>query len=118
MLKHRITLPLTRMFNRLKKYISLIILAAFLFPLIVEHAHSFQHHNENLCIERQTLHFHQTEHHCLICDYIPAAKNEPDNRGYSLLTFAFSDHFPDSSPCFAANQYRFHYSLRAPPFIT
>ena len=55
--------------NQGKAFFSFLFLLAFLVPTIGETLHQISHGNELHCNEKSVHHFHETEHHCLLCDF-------------------------------------------------
>ena len=53
----------------IKKYGSLFLLLAFLFPLVQKELHALEHSDESQCSTTTEKHFHAEEHHCDICDF-------------------------------------------------
>lgn len=105
------------MLFRLRKYFSIFTLAVFLFPLVVEEVHTYGHRNDFHCTASDT-HFHELEHHCTICDYIPYTS---DNT-FQENTFSFLEIY--TTVCFnyyesvAVLNRHFNFSLRGPPTIS
>jgi hypothetical protein len=63
-----------KMIQLLQKLIALILLGVFLTPKVIEVAHHLEHANESHCTEK-TVHLHEKEHHCAVCDAIPTLFN-------------------------------------------
>lgn len=61
---------------RLRKYIALVSLLVFLFPQAINLAHELDHVNDTHCQEKTVRHFHNEEHHCNICDFVPFASGD------------------------------------------
>jgi hypothetical protein len=106
------------MLFRLRKYISVFALAVFLFPIVVEAAHTYEHRNDRHCTEQASTHFHAAEHHCFICDYVPVTSDKPFHNSqllsdaiFTLATFSFEQNF-------VVVKHSFNFSLRAPPAIS
>jgi hypothetical protein len=106
------------MLFRLRKYISVFALAVFLFPMVVEEAHSFSHRNDKHCTEKTSRHFHKAEHHCPICDFVPVTSDKPflpnqitGNVICTTATFSFAQ-------TFVVVKHNYNFSLRAPPTIS
>lgn len=111
-------LVLPAMQSRLRKFIALFILTVFVFPLIAEQAHNLHHRNDTHCSERNTVHFHETEHHCFICDYIPVNSNKPTEQYYLSLTFSLTEDLSNGYVCIVTCRQQYNYPLRGPPFIS
>src|ERR1700741_4415458 len=61
---------------RLKRYIALFSLLAFLFPQALNLVHELEHRNDFHCSEKFVKHFHEEEHHCDICDFVPLVSGD------------------------------------------
>ena len=48
---------------------SFLFLFAFLVPTIGETLHQLSHAGDSHCTEKSVHHFHEEEHHCVICDF-------------------------------------------------
>lgn len=57
-------------------YISMLILALFLFPLAEKAGHDFEHFNDEHCGIKDT-HYCEAEHDCTICDYVLSSSSTP-----------------------------------------
>jgi hypothetical protein len=106
------------MLFRLRKYIAVFALATFLFPMVVEAVHTFEHRNDQHCTEKTSKHFHEAEHHCTICDFVPAISDHQDTCDnitsvvvYTTIAFSFYQSFAGTTP-------HFFYSLRGPPAVS
>jgi len=65
------------MLFRLRKYLSVFALLLFLFPVVTEEIHNWEHGGDFHCAELSSHHFHLPVHHCLICDFVPAVSDSP-----------------------------------------
>jgi hypothetical protein len=54
--------------KELQKYLSLLLLVLFLFPMLEKQRHAFEHVADKHCTANEK-HFHEEEHHCSICDF-------------------------------------------------
>jgi hypothetical protein len=61
------------------------MMVVFLLPVSTEIIHTYQHSNDTHCPEHSIIHFHETEHHCSICDYVPLTADKSD-----LIQISFS----------------------------
>ena len=77
--------------NTAKKYISLILLTLFLFPMVEKEVHTFQHASDSHC-KSINKHFHKLEHSCGICDFVfcPPYGSSFIKPSFSLDCFSFS----------------------------
>ena len=79
--------------NSGKIFFSFLFLLAFLVPTIGETLHQLSHAGDAHCNERSVHHFHETEHHCAICDfsftnyYSDIFKPELQAKGFFLLQY-------------------------------
>mgnify|MGYP001164802834 CR=1 FL=1 len=48
---------------------SFLFLFAFLVPTVGETLHQLSHAGDSHCTEKSVHHFHEEEHHCVICDF-------------------------------------------------
>ena len=103
--------------EQLKKYLSFLLLTALLLPSVAEVVHNFHHLNDEHCTERQVVHFHQTEHHCSLCDYILTNASEPSELTPFQKIFYPTPLLFTYVKDFVSDSQLFHYSLRGPPFI-
>jgi hypothetical protein len=101
-----------------RKYLSLFTLIIFLFPTVVEELHAFEHSNDFHCNETESKHFHPTEHHCNICDFVPLVTDKP------ILSYQISSKVVASNCEFILHHdnvvqtHNYNFSLRAPPVIS
>lgn len=106
------------MLFRLRKYIAVFALATFLFPMVVEAVHTHEHRNDKHCTEKTAKHFHEAEHHCTICDFVPALSDKPvtfkinfTDCVYTTTVFLFYQGFVVTNP-------HYNFSLRGPPAVS
>ena len=57
------------MLNRGKIFFSFLFLFVFLIPTVGETLHQLSHADDFHCTEINVHHFHESEHHCSICDF-------------------------------------------------
>lgn len=62
----------------IKKYTALFLLALFVFPYIQKGIHDLHHAADFHCQEKSIVHFHETEHHCNLCDEVITKAENPD----------------------------------------
>ncbi len=55
--------------NSARIIFSFLFLFAFLIPTVGETLHQLSHANDFHCNEKSVHHFHELEHHCVICDF-------------------------------------------------
>ena len=101
-----------------KQITALFFLSGFLFTGLSEQIHALEHRNDSHCHEHGTIHFHEAEHHCFICDYYSGNSNEAVSNNYSSLVYSVSNQYSFFFECVAISHFSFHYSLRGPPFIS
>ena len=81
--------------NRGKIFFSFLFLTAFLIPTIGETLHRIAHAEDLHCNEKSVHHFHEEEHHCVICDfsftsyYSDIFKSEIQAIGFFVLHYSF-----------------------------
>lgn len=100
--------------KKVRSYISMLMLALLLLPMVQKGIHDLEHLEHEICAAEE-VHFCKTEHTCNICDYVFSSVNSLDKpielkvnenyseREFSLLTFYFL-----RSP-------NYTFSLRGPP---
>lgn len=54
--------------RNLRKYLSYVVLFAFLYQFAEKGIHVFEHEEESHCAEHWEKHFHDKDHDCFICD--------------------------------------------------
>ena len=69
--------------QKIRSYISLLLLAVMLFPLMEKVSHQLEHVDENHCGKKE-LHFCAKEHNCKICDYVFSSTDEPLGCHYEI----------------------------------
>lgn len=72
------------MYKELQKYLSLVLLVLFLFPMVEQQLHAFEHSADKHCTA-STKHFHEQEHHCDICDFTLTDSNCSANADYQYI---------------------------------
>lgn len=100
-----------------KKYLSLFFLFLFLFPQVEKAVHDFHHRDDLHCSEKKSVHFHEQEHVCSVCDYTIPVFNTPIEQEFDFaLSVCSSNYFEyiESAPL-SNNDYNF--SPRAPPIV-
>lgn len=60
---------LCQMRNSGRIFFSFLFLTAFLIPTVGETLHQISHANDFHCNEINAHHFHEAEHHCVICEF-------------------------------------------------
>ena len=103
---------------RLKNVISTFFLLVFLFPPITEIVHSFRHSNDFHCTELFAIHFHETEHHCAICDYVPATSDKPNIQRFTSFPPYQTHELLAFYQTISFEQHNFNFSLRGPPTVS
>jgi hypothetical protein len=101
--------------QKIRSYISLILLAVMLFPLIEKVSHQLEHGDENHCGNKD-LHFCTKEHSCKICDYVFSSSDVPIIYQHEIKanTIFVSFDFQFVTPNLPSLP-NLSYSLRAPP---
>lgn len=100
---------------KFRSYISMLLLALLLSPIVEKAIHQFEHSKENHC-EITGIHFCAKEHNCSICDYVFSSSNTPSSFRVEVKSILA---FPDYSfPLFVNTPKtvaKLSFSLRAPP---
>jgi len=103
--------------NRFRKYSALFLLLLFLFPTVTEIVHDYIHKDDEHCTQTG-LHFHKTEHHCAIDDFVPFVSDIPSFQQFTVfvpkvqtryVSFYRTPHVSETYKC--------HFSLRGPPMV-
>jgi hypothetical protein len=105
------------MLSRLRKY-SIAALMVFLFPQVVEAVHTYEHRNDKHCTERIAHHFHDSPHHCPICDFVPTVFDEPPHIDNILADAAYATVSFSFYKSFVVTTHNYGFSLRGPPTIS
>jgi hypothetical protein len=100
----------------IKKYLSLFLLALFLFPSVEKQLHAFEHLSDSHCTSANK-HFHPLEHNCSICDFTITDSN---SSAISTIHFVISSQTYSFNPfCESVNTPIAFADIpaRAPPVI-
>ena len=100
---------------KLQKYFSILLVFLFLSPQLEKGVHDYLQRNDFHC-STTDIHFHNTEHHCGICDYVFPFSSGQSFQDYSLKNQKiaskkinlYSETVYTTSPSY-------FFSLRAPP---
>ena len=103
--------------QKIRSYISLLLLAVMLFPLIEKVSHQLEHADENHCGKKE-LHFCAKEHNCKICDYVFSSIDEPLGYHYEIKgkTKVVTIDFQIITPSITSSP-NLSYLLRGPPIV-
>ncbi|HRP89614.1 MAG TPA: hypothetical protein PKX92_06200 [Edaphocola sp.] len=94
-----------------------MLLLLFLLPTVTELVHNFVHKDDVHCIQTG-LHFHQTEHHCAIDDFVPFVSDIPTYRQFSIYILKVeTKYLYFYKTLHVSEAYKCHFSLRGPPII-
>lgn len=101
----------------LRKFLAVFLLLLFLFPTVIKFVHDYTHKDDVHCTQTG-LHFHKTEHHCAIDDFVPFTFDTPTLQQFIVfipkihleyLSFYIAPHISETYKC--------HFSLRGPPKV-
>lgn len=62
-----------------RKYLSIFLLALFLFPQIVKGIHVFEHHHEAECLSTKGVQINKPGHSCAICEFSFSVPDQPSS---------------------------------------
>lgn len=101
--------------QKLKAYISILMLVLLLFPIVETMHHELENLQDEHCGETET-HYCPKEHSCDLCDYVFAASTTPPKNNTSLnVTILESDYSFVAIKSQFVSQTKFTFSLRGPP---
>lgn len=92
------------MYPEFKKYLSILFLLIFLFPIVEKQIHEFEHRDDVHCSAADK-HFHELEHSCSLCDQTIIDSTYPLATDFQLIIsfqpflfhpFVESIHAPDA----------------------
>ena len=61
----------------LRKISAFFFLLVFLYPTVAEAINTLEHLDDKHCVEHNVIHVENIEHHCFICDFVPAPVMKP-----------------------------------------
>ena len=100
---------------RLRKYCASFLLLLFLFPTVTELVHDYIHKDDVHCTQTG-LHFHKTEHHCAIDDFVAFVSDIPPFQQFVFLTqIEHSEYVLSYKTPHVSETYKCHFPLRGPP---
>lgn len=102
------------MMRCIHKYISLLLLALFLFPLLEKEAHAIRHTEVAHC-KAADKHFHELKHTCFICAFIVPVTTVPAQHNYDFSIYVSSALILSDSEAKIISAPKYFVSLRAPP---
>jgi hypothetical protein len=101
--------------KKVRSYISMLMLALLLFPIVEKASHDFKHLNDDHCAVKGT-HYCPTEHTCSICDYVFSSSDTPTKTQGQLIAFATAaDNLASVIVFNTITSPKFTFSLRGPP---
>ncbi len=101
--------------NKIKSYISLLMLALLMFPMADKAVHDFVHLNDEHCGITDT-HYCKAEHTCSICDYVFSSSATPPETQEHLTIFSEqTNEFISLTVSNTLVSPKFNLSLRGPP---
>jgi hypothetical protein len=101
--------------QKFRSYISMLMMALLLFPMVEKAVHEYGHSDDEHCGVKDT-HFCEVEHHCSICDYTFSSPTGSPECVYDLEDALLSENV--SLPVFESNTTtspKYTFSLRGPP---
>ena len=99
----------------LRKISSFFLLLVFMYPTAAEAIHTFEHRNDTHCTEHNYIHVEGTEHHCSICDFVPAPLVKPTWEICSVKITYFNPQITANDQIFKAGTDYLPVGLRGPP---
>lgn len=103
--------------KKLKSYISLLMFAVLLFPMVEKTLHDFEHVNEVHCGVKE-IHYCKAEHFCPICDYVFSTSTTPPKTQEQLSVFSTKTEPFETALVFNTKlSPKFNFSLRGPPNV-
>lgn len=100
----------------LRKYSALVLLVLFVYPYIEKGIHDWEHADDLHCIA-STMHFHEAEHSCSVCDYITPVSTQPSAIYFSLSATVFEELVISYTAAGIVSAPDYFFSLRAPPAL-
>ena len=102
----------------IRKYLSLFMFLAILFPIGDKAMHDIEHFNEDQCAVKET-HYCRSEHLCTICDYVFSSSSNPPTIQNKILFFGQLVCTIVSLTIFEIIiLQKFTFTLRGPPFTS
>jgi len=103
--------------NSLRKYSALFLFLLFLLRTVSEIVHDYIHKDDVRCSQTR-LHFHQTEHHCAIDDFVPFVSDIPPFQQCTILVPKIQIKFVSfyKTPHVSETN-KGHFPLRGPPIV-
>lgn len=105
------------MFTRLKKILSIFVLAVLLLPMVAEQLHAFEHQEDKHCTNAET-HYCTPEHHCTLCDFVQFTSLVIDYSSPLNADLILSAHQSNFYQSVVVSKHNFVYSLRGPPSVS
>jgi hypothetical protein len=104
------------MLLRLKSYLSVFFLVAFLFPTLVKEVHTVNHEKRFHCDAKGEKHLHAQHHDCSLCDFVLPIASSPAKSTTSFTQFGFAEYiFPRPAEFYFSSSHFSSAQLRAPP---
>jgi hypothetical protein len=99
------------------KIVSLLLMAALMFPTVVQFSHTFRMHDHPSCDDR-SVHLHQEVPNCNICHFHFSTYTYQVTDMTVLVTVPFPKTGPASFPAVLFSSDRTNTQLRAPPLFS
>ena len=101
--------------QKLRSYVSMLMLALLLFPMVDKAVHDLSHLNDKHCGIKDT-HFCEVEHSCKICDYhFSSSSTPPKNQSQVNIFLQISDCGLITFVSNTTTSPKYTFSLRGPP---
>lgn len=101
--------------QKLRSYISILMLMLLLFPMLERAMHEFEHLSEKHCGIKET-HFCEVEHSCTICDYtFSSSATAPKEQNQLAVVFVLVEQSVLAFVTNAIISFPYTFSLRGPP---
>lgn len=101
-----------------KKYFAAFCIAVFILPLAAESSHAFNHQHDFHCSAQTQKHFHEKEHHCFICDFVPLVSDKPVQHLAQPVSIELPVVYSKCNNNFTEAPAAWYFSLRGPPAVS
>ena len=104
------------MINRMRSFLGILFLLAFLFPTVVKEVHLVNHEAKFHCDANGSKHIHAQYHDCSLCDFVLPVSTSPSQQQtcFSRQQFAEYD-FKNLVEVYFSSSHFSSAQLRAPP---
>lgn len=101
----------------MRKIGSLFLLLVFLYPTVAEAVHTLEHLDDKHCVEHNVIHVESIEHHCFICDFVPAPVMKPTTCELVVVVNHFTPRVVATNYHYFAETDYLPADLRGPPVV-